>query len=488
MHQKHFGCKWVNEWEPIYDDKFINYKNRISVWRQFIELKKQKLVNYIGVSNWTLDNINEIKLNNLYLPDIIQIEWCPSFYDTKLYDFCISNFIKIIGYGLFSRNSINEIKNINLNEKIKTPSQILIKWINQKNIVVILRSNNIVHLFMNLNTTKEKWLLCHQDITLINNIPQKFKGHCLKSVYDKNYNINFWKPLILNSLLDNNLNNNNLLDLISGNISCIIINKLINENDCINILKKMEDKNLLINQLPYDNYNINFRNNEIGITIDNILWRNDPNKYFDECVKVNHLFDNIFDNNLNPFDIMFETLKKIVGNKYILERMKNNINNIQCPKGVFRIFSSNSQDFPYHTDGFNYGNILNNITNIDRNLFPNIMNNNINSVIAIILILQQTNNNINEVDLYNCLVNELEETKDEIEMYSHWMGTKYNNEINLKLKLQNKQYFSPILNSGDLYIFSASRIHKLNNLIEKDNRIVLATFACVKDNHIIIYQ
>ena len=79
-----FGCKWINEWEPINNDKFINYKNRLSVWLQLIKLKNQKLVNYIGVSNWTLDNINEIKLNNLYIPDIIQIEWCPSFYNIKL--------------------------------------------------------------------------------------------------------------------------------------------------------------------------------------------------------------------------------------------------------------------------------------------------------------------------------------------------------------------------------------------------------------------
>jgi diketogulonate reductase-like aldo/keto reductase len=52
-----FGCKWLNELEPIIYDKFINYKNRISVWLQLIELKKQNLVSYIGVSNWTLDNI-----------------------------------------------------------------------------------------------------------------------------------------------------------------------------------------------------------------------------------------------------------------------------------------------------------------------------------------------------------------------------------------------------------------------------------------------
>jgi len=44
------------------------------------------------------------------------------------------------------------------------------------------------------------------------------------------------------------------------------------------------------------------------------------------------------------------------------------------------------------------------------------------------------------------------------------------------------------VNAGDLYIFSASRLHKLNNLIESNNRIVLATFGYIKDNQIILYQ
>jgi hypothetical protein len=159
-----------------------------------------------------------------------------------------------------------------------------------------------------------------------------------------------------------------------------------------------------------------------------------------------------------------------------------------CPKGIFKILDITSEPFPYHTDGFNYGDVINNITYIDRNLYPTIMNCNTNSIVAIILILQQTEDIKNEIDLYNCLVNDLEGYKDEIGMYSHWMGTKYSNDHILKIKLEDKQFYSPILNTGDLYIFSASRIHKLNNLIKNKNRIVLATFGCIKDNDIILYQ
>jgi len=488
IHLPYGCCISGNEWEPINDNKFINYKNRLCVWLQLIELKKRNLVKYIGVSNWTLDNINEIKLNDLYIPDIIQIEWCPSFYDNKLYDFCIDNSIKIIGYGLFSRNSINEIQYNDLNEKNKTPSEILIKWCLQKKIIVIPRTNIFEKLLNNFNTSKEKWTLCDEDVICIDNTPQKFKGHSLKHVYEKNYSINLWKPLILhNSQLDNRLFDDKINDLINGNISCILVNNVITNNNCINIIKKMEETKLLKNGLPYDNFGINFRDNEIGITIDNLSWRDNPEKYFDECIKVNNLFETIFHDNLNPFEILFETIKKLTGDKYVIERMKHN-NNVQCPKGVFRIFSQKSLEFRYHTDGFNYGNFLNSVTSIDRNLFPMIMNSDTNSVIAIILVLQQTCNSKNEIDLYNCLVDDLESLKDEVGMYTHWMGTKYTNNDILKFKLEDKQFFSPILNTGDLYIFSASRIHKLNNLIQNNNRIVLATFGYVNKNEIILYQ
>jgi len=404
---------------------------------------------------------------------------------------------------------MNEIQNIGLNEKNKKPCEILIKWCIKKKIIVIPRSNNFENLSTNFLTCKDDWMLCDNDITLIDNIPQKSKGHCLQSVFEKNCGINLWEPLILHNSQSHN--ENKILNLINGNLSCIIVNNVLTVNNCSNILTKMEDANLIQNQSPYDNYGINFRKNEIGISIDDMLWRDNSEKYFNECIKVNNLFDNLFDNNLNPFKIMIETLKKVIGDDYILERMTSQVdfteqssvtstcdlvgepvgstnNGIQCPQGVFRIFSPSSQEFPYHTDGFNYGKILNSAENININLFPTIMNANTNQVIAIILVLQQTNNNKNEIDLHNCLVDDLELFKDEIGMYSHWMGTKYKNINSLESKLQDKQFFSPILNTGDLYIFSASRIHKLNNLIEQNNRIVLATFGCVKDNKIILYQ
>jgi len=483
---KPFSCKWTNEWQPIIDNKFVNYKNRLSVWLQFIELKKLNLVKYIGVSNWTLENINEIKLNDLYIPDIIQIEWCPSYYDGKLYDFCMNNSIKIIGYGLFSRNSLDEIQHIELNEKNKHQSEILIKWCMYKKIIVIPRSNDFSKLLKNFNTSKQKWELCDEDIKRIDNTPQKSKGHCLKKVYEQNYSINLWKPLIMQN--SNISDDNNIQNLINGNISCIIINNVITKYDCVAILKKMEDSNLLKNQTPYDNFGICFRDNEIGITIDNSLWRENPSAYFNECTKVNKLFETVFHNHINPFEILFDTIKKVAGNKYEINRMKNS-SDIESPKGMFRIMNRfDTTSFPYHTDGFNYGKIINESTHINRSNYSVMSKNiNTNSVIGVVFIIQEPGS-IYEVNLYNCLVDDLELYKNDLGMYSHWMGTKYNNIHLLEKILENKPYYTPLLNTGSIYFFSASRIHKVETLIAEKNRIVLATFMSILNNEITIYQ
>ena len=191
------GAHWVNEWEPIHNDNFIHYKKRISVWLQMIELKKQKLVHYIGVSNWTINNIIELKHNNLCIPDFIQIEWCPCYHDNEIYNFCTNHSIRIIGYGLFSRNSVSELNMSQLQTTGKSPSQILIKWCVQKNIIIIPRSNNIEKLLINFNTVKDRWLLCDADIQTIENTPQQPKGHCLNNLYEKNSSINLW-PITMN--------------------------------------------------------------------------------------------------------------------------------------------------------------------------------------------------------------------------------------------------------------------------------------------------
>jgi diketogulonate reductase-like aldo/keto reductase len=480
-----FGCKWQGQWEPIHEDIYTNYKNRLRCWLKLLDFKKQNLVKYIGVSNWTLDNINELKSNNFRLPDIIQNEWSPFYYDIPLYSFCCSNNIKIIGYGLFSRNTIDKIKAADLIEKTHTPSEILIKWCLKREITVIPRSTNIEHAIDNYNTVLDRWSLCDEDMNTIDNFKQIKKGMGLDSVYVKNPHIKLWSPLIL-TLTELNVDNidDKIYKLKTGMISCIIVNDVISNEQASGIIKKMEAEGLLKNDFPSNNFGLNFRHNEIGITIDS-RWRENSDDFFHESSKVNALFDSVFTNSLNPLDIMVDVIQKVAGVNYTVSRMKKN--NILCPKGVFRIASNQNDGFPYHTDGFNYGAHLNSIN--DKKVTYEVMSNkySTNSVFSVIFKIKEPDN-IFEVNLYNCLVDDLENFKDDIGMYSHWMGTKYNNMRKLDHILSEKPYYAPLLKCGSIYFFSASRIHKVDRISTPKNRIVLATFMAVFNNEITIYQ
>ena len=98
------------------------------------------------------------------------------------------------------------------------------------------------------------------------------------------------------------------------------------------------------------------------------------------------------------------------------------------------------------------------------------------AIVAIVLVLQNHDKN-NEVSLYNCLVDDLEDKAGDIGMWSHWMGTKYNNIEKLEEILSEKPYYSPLLETGDIYFFSASRVHRVENLTPcSKNRITMGNF------------
>ena len=72
---------------------------RIDQWKSLIELKESGKVKFIGVSNWGANHINELKENNLPLPDANQIEIHPWSQKPDLVNYLKENKINIIAYS-----------------------------------------------------------------------------------------------------------------------------------------------------------------------------------------------------------------------------------------------------------------------------------------------------------------------------------------------------------------------------------------------------
>ena len=72
---------------------------RIEQWKSLMNLKESGKVKYIGVSNWGINHINELKENNLPLPDANQIEIHPWSQKPELVKYLRENDIDIIAYS-----------------------------------------------------------------------------------------------------------------------------------------------------------------------------------------------------------------------------------------------------------------------------------------------------------------------------------------------------------------------------------------------------
>ena len=72
---------------------------RIEQWKSLMNLKESGKVKYIGVSNWGINHINELKENNLPLPDANQIEIHPWSQKPELVKYLRENNIDIIAYS-----------------------------------------------------------------------------------------------------------------------------------------------------------------------------------------------------------------------------------------------------------------------------------------------------------------------------------------------------------------------------------------------------
>jgi diketogulonate reductase-like aldo/keto reductase len=124
--------------------------------KAFKELYVLGKIKSFGVSNYSIKNLKEI------LPiaerfglkvSVNQIKYTLFHHDDELVDFCKKNDIIVTAYSPLDRgNAVDNSKLIEIAKKYnKTPSQIILRWIIQKDIVVIPKASSRVHLSENIN-------------------------------------------------------------------------------------------------------------------------------------------------------------------------------------------------------------------------------------------------------------------------------------------------------------------------------------------------
>ena len=126
-----------------------------------------------GVSNFTINHLKDMipAAENLGLKiSVNQVEFHPLLYQKELLEFCREQNIAITAYSPLARGRVFENKIIQeISSKYnKTPGQISLKWLLQKEMTAIPKASSEKHLIENLNIFD--FILNEEDIKRIDNI------------------------------------------------------------------------------------------------------------------------------------------------------------------------------------------------------------------------------------------------------------------------------------------------------------------------------
>eukprot|EP00794_Sanderia_malayensis_P003538 gene3538-4041_t len=149
-------------------DDMRNQEFRQHSWRALEELKNEGLIRHIGVSNYTVAHLQEMKTYATIQPAVNQVEFHPHLYQEELLDYCTRNGICVqayssLGCGILVGDPV--IKAI-AKQYCKSESQILLKWALQHGLGVIPKSTNPKHIAENFQL--KDFQISNKDMEKIN--------------------------------------------------------------------------------------------------------------------------------------------------------------------------------------------------------------------------------------------------------------------------------------------------------------------------------
>ncbi len=132
------------------------YGNYYAAWRALEKLHKEGLIRAIGVTSFSNERLQDLFLHNEIKPAINQLETHPFFQQKAANDFLRSEGIVHQAWAPFAEGK-NDIFNHPVLKKIaenhdKTVANVIFRWLNQRNVVVIPKSTKKSRMIENFNS------------------------------------------------------------------------------------------------------------------------------------------------------------------------------------------------------------------------------------------------------------------------------------------------------------------------------------------------
>ena len=127
---------WLIHWPP-------GGRARPDVWERLLELQAEGLARDVGVSNYSLRQIDELTEATGRLPAVNQIEWGPGLFDRGVLDGHRRRGVQLEGYSPLRATNLRDPRLVRIADAHGvTPAQVVLRWHVEHRIVAIPKSTN----------------------------------------------------------------------------------------------------------------------------------------------------------------------------------------------------------------------------------------------------------------------------------------------------------------------------------------------------------
>lgn len=142
-------------------------KKTLETWKAMEELHEEGLIRAIGVSNFKIHHLEYLMATSLVVPALNQVEFHPRHWPVELYEFCRNKGIQMAAWSpLMIGKAVKIPEIIKLADKYKrTPAQIILRWMYQKNIISIPKSSKTHRMIENISIFD--FVLAEEDMNVI---------------------------------------------------------------------------------------------------------------------------------------------------------------------------------------------------------------------------------------------------------------------------------------------------------------------------------
>lgn len=165
---------------PPYPDEYVQPFDAKSVWEGMEECHRLGLTKSIGVSNFSIQKLQQILQFATIPPAVNQVEINPMWHQKELREFCKQKGIHITAYSPLGANNTkwgdNRIFTSELLQEIaqakgKTVAQVALRWVHEQGVSLVVKSFRKQKMEENLQIFD--WSLTKEELDKISMIPQR---------------------------------------------------------------------------------------------------------------------------------------------------------------------------------------------------------------------------------------------------------------------------------------------------------------------------